>query len=179
MNDLDKRIAELSPAKRALLELRLKKEKMLAQTIQPRTNRGSAAVSFAQQRLWFLDQLEANRALYNVPRALRVTGVLDVDALHRALNELVSRHEPFRTSFESLNGTLRQIIHEHSEIVLVHTDISHLPSSAREERAKQLAREEAEAWLAKDPDLTAPVSRRVRAILEDRWAGRLELARVG
>ena len=143
MNDLDKRIAELSPAKRALLELRLKKEKMLAQTIQPRTNRGSAAVSFAQQRLWFLDQLEANRALYNVPRALRVTGVLDVDALHRALNELVSRHEPFRTSFETVYGTLRQIIHERSEIVLVHTDISHLPSSAREERAKQLAREEA------------------------------------
>ena len=49
----------------------------------------------------------------------------------------------------------------------------------RDSRILELAREEAEAWLAKDPDLTAPVSRRVRAILEDRWAGRLELARVG
>ena len=49
----------------------------------------------------------------------------------------------------------------------------------RDSRILELAREEAEAWLAKDPDLTAPASRRVRAILEDRWAGRLELARVG
>jgi hypothetical protein len=46
-------------------------------------------------------------------------------------------------------------------------------------RILESAREEAEAWLAKDPDLTAPASRRLRAILEDRWAGRLELARVG
>jgi ATP-dependent DNA helicase RecG len=49
----------------------------------------------------------------------------------------------------------------------------------RDSRILELARDEAEAWLAKDPELTAPASRRIRAILEDRWAGRLELARVG
>lgn len=49
----------------------------------------------------------------------------------------------------------------------------------RDSRILEIAREEAEAWLAKDPDLTAPISRRLRTILEDRWAGRLELARVG
>ena len=49
----------------------------------------------------------------------------------------------------------------------------------RDSRILEVAREEAEAWLARDPDLTAPASRRLRAVLEDRWAGRLELARVG
>lgn len=49
----------------------------------------------------------------------------------------------------------------------------------RDSRILEIAREEAEAWLARDPDLTAPTSRRLRAVLEDRWAGRLELARVG
>ena len=49
----------------------------------------------------------------------------------------------------------------------------------RDSRILELAREEAAAWLTKDPELTSPTSRRQRAILEDRWAGRLELARVG
>jgi len=49
----------------------------------------------------------------------------------------------------------------------------------RDSRILEIAREEAEAWLAKDPDLTAPASRQLRTVLEDRWAGRLELARVG
>src|SRR5262245_12798947 len=143
MNELDKRIAELSPAKRALLELRLKNERARAHSITRRADRSSAVVSFAQQRLWFLDQLEENHALYNVPRALRLSGVLDVDALQRALSELVSRHEPFRTTFESVDGTLRQIIHENGEISLVQTDLSHLSHDEREARANQLIREEA------------------------------------
>lgn len=142
MEDLQKRIAELSPAKRALLELRLKNDKG-GRTIAPRTNRNSAQVSFAQQRLWFLDQLEENRALYNVPRAFRLSGVLDVEALHRALNELVSRHEPFRTSFESVDGELRQIINYHAEIGLTQTNLSDFPGDEREARAKQLIRDEA------------------------------------
>ena len=142
MDELQKRIAELSPAKRALLELRLKSERA-ARTITPRTNRNSALVSFAQQRLWFLDQLEENRASYNVPRAFRLSGVLDVEALQHALNELVSRHEPFRTTFESVGGALRQIVRDESEIGLTHTDLTDLPSEEREARAKQLIRDEA------------------------------------
>jgi ATP-dependent DNA helicase RecG len=49
----------------------------------------------------------------------------------------------------------------------------------RDSRILEAARDEAQSWLEKDPDLTSPASRRLRAILEDRWAGRLELARVG
>jgi amino acid adenylation domain-containing protein len=112
-------------------------------TIKPRANRASAAVSFAQQRLWFLDQLEENRALYNVPRALRLTGKLDIEALQRALNELVSRHEPFRTHFQTVEGTLRQIISDRAKIALTRSDLSTLSQEEREQRAQEVTREEA------------------------------------
>src|ERR1044072_4475624 len=128
MEELSSRIAQLSPAKRALLELRLKQGSTReAQPIQPRTNYASADVSFAQQRLWFLDQIEENRALYNVPRAMCLSGALDIDALQRTLNELVARHEPFRSYFASVNGALRQIISENAELPLVRIDLDHLP----------------------------------------------------
>ena len=101
MDDLSRRIANLSPAKRALLELRLKKaETGLAnsQTITPQVDRQvekiTARVSFAQQRLWFLNQLEPESASYNVPRAIRMTGTLNLQALEQSLNEIIRRHEP-------------------------------------------------------------------------------------
>ncbi len=140
MEELSSRIAQLSPAKRALLELRLKQGSTReAQPIRPRTNYSSAEVSFAQQRLWFLDQIEENRALYNVPRAMRLSGALDIPALQRTLNELVSRHEPFRTYFASVDGTLRQIINEKAELTLAHIDLS---GDERADRATEIIREE-------------------------------------
>lgn len=140
MEDLSTRIAQLSPAKRALLELRLKQGSTReAQPIRPRTNHTSAEVSFAQQRLWFLDQIEENRALYNVPRAMHLSGTLDIPALQRTLNELVSRHEPFRTYFASIDGVLRQIISEKAELPLTLIDLS---GDERADRATQIIREE-------------------------------------
>ena len=135
MEELSSRIAQLSPAKRALLELRLKQGSPRA--IPPRTNHASAEVSFAQHRLWFLDQIEENRALYNVPRAMRVSGALDILALQRALNELVARHEPFRTYFASVDGVLRQFIDEKAELPLAHIDLS---ADEREDRATRARR---------------------------------------
>jgi amino acid adenylation domain-containing protein len=146
MDSLKERIAGLSPAKRALLELRLKQGGAgvpAAPTITRRADRGSAQVSFAQQRLWFLDQLEPNRAAYNVPRAIRLTGALDVPALQRTLDEIVSRHEPFRTHFQSVDGTVRQIIRDDVKTQLVITDLSELQHDEREANVKQLAKEEA------------------------------------
>jgi len=140
MEELSSRIAQLSPAKRALLELRLKQGNTReSQSIPPRTSHTSAEVSFAQQRLWFLDQIEENRALYNVTRAMHLSGALDIPALQRTLNELVSRHEPFRTYFASIDGTLRQIINEHAELPFTRIDLS---GDEREERATQIIREE-------------------------------------
>ena len=143
MEDLTTRIAQLSPAKRALLELRLKQGSTSeAQVIPPRMDRASAEVSFAQQRLWFLDQIEENRALYNVPRAMHLNGLLNIPALERTLNELVSRHEPLRTYFASVDGALRQIFIEKAEIDLARIDLDHLSPEERGERAKQIIREE-------------------------------------
>src|SRR5215218_5298337 len=83
----------------------------------PEQNAESAAAeavvfpaSFSQQRLWFLDQLEPGTALYNVPSALRLTGRLDVAALRRTLNEIVSRHEVLRTTFVMHGSELMQLI---------------------------------------------------------------------
>jgi amino acid adenylation domain-containing protein len=146
MDNLSKRIEGLSPARRALLEQRLKQSSAgdsRATLIAPRANHDSAVVSFAQERLWFLDQLGDNRALYNVPRALRLQGPLDIAALQRALIEIVRRHEPFRTYFRNVAGTLRQIIHEETEIPLPVIDLSSESGDQREAKTKQLAQTEA------------------------------------
>lgn len=68
------------------------------------------SLSFAQQRLWFLDQLEPGGASYNVPAAVRLTGQLDLEALQGALNEILRRHEALRTRFASADGTPVQLI---------------------------------------------------------------------
>ncbi|RKG64482.1 phosphopantetheine-binding protein, partial [Corallococcus terminator] len=60
---------------------------------------GDLPLSFAQQRMWFLEQLEPGQALYNIPLALRLTGALDVEVLRRTFAEIVLRHEPLRTTF--------------------------------------------------------------------------------
>src|SRR5512132_3910060 len=88
MKDLADRITDLSPAKRELLELKLARQGAFAsdpQSIQRRTNGGPAPLSFAQQRLWFLSQLDFENSNYNQPKALALTGVLDPVALQRAL----------------------------------------------------------------------------------------------
>ena len=146
MQELTERIAGLSPAKRALLELRLQKKEThgsIEGSIVRRANLDSAAVSFAQQRLWLLDQIEPDRASYNVPRALRLTGVLDAAALERSLEELLKRHEPLRTRFSSVDGAVQQIISTDAKLPLRLIDLSHLSAAEREVRARELAKEEA------------------------------------
>src|SRR5262245_27256105 len=72
--------------------------------------------SFAQQRLWLLDQLEPNSALYSLPAALRLRGRLDVQALKSSLIEIAQRHESLRTTFDSKDGQPFQVIHATAEI---------------------------------------------------------------
>ena len=71
---------------------------------------GSLPLSFAQQRLWFLDQLEPGSPFYNIPAAFQVDGPLDVDALQRSFSELVRRHEALRTTFATAGGEPVQVI---------------------------------------------------------------------
>src|SRR5258708_1624641 len=91
---------KLTPAKQALLE-RMRKRTALtvAPAIRPRETRDSAPLSFAQQRLWLIQQLDPQSYLYNVPRALHIRGRLDVPALENALNSIIERHEILRTTF--------------------------------------------------------------------------------
>jgi acyl carrier protein len=77
---------------------------------QPRAAEQGMVLSFAQQRLWFLQQLEPRRSAYNVPVATRLGGPLNVAALEQALNGLVQRHEVFRTRFPPVNGQPQQFV---------------------------------------------------------------------
>jgi hypothetical protein len=70
------------------------------------------SLSFAQQRLWFIDQLAPNNSLYNSPRAIRLGGSLDLDALESVINEIVRRHEVLRTRFDVVDGEPVQVIEE-------------------------------------------------------------------
>ncbi|HEY6121541.1 MAG TPA: amino acid adenylation domain-containing protein [Pyrinomonadaceae bacterium] len=112
--------------------------------IKARADRSSARASFAQQRLWFLDQLEPGQVSYNVPRAMRLEGTLNIRALRDTLAEIVQRHEPFRTHFSNVDGELRQIILEELAIPLTEIDLTDLPEVEREAQVSILSKAEAE-----------------------------------
>jgi amino acid adenylation domain-containing protein len=146
MNELSSRIAGLSPQKRALLELRLMQggaSLKLEPAIKPRADLNSARASFAQQRLWFLEQLKPGQAVYNVPRAIRLRGPLNIKAVRCTLAEIVRRHEPFRTHFLNVDGELRQIIDDDINIPLTEIDLTSVSNTEREAQAKRLTKEEA------------------------------------
>jgi len=100
-------------------------------------------MSFAQQRLWFLDQLERDSAFYNIPAAVRITGPLEVSVLERSLNEIVRRHEALRTTFATVQGEPVQLIAPHAEVRLPVRDLTALGEQAREQEVQRLVREEA------------------------------------
>jgi amino acid adenylation domain-containing protein len=99
--------------------------------------------SYAQQRLWFIDQLEPGTALYNLPAMFRIAGRLDVDALESTLNEIVRRHEALRSTFPSTDGRPMQVIARELRVPLPLTDLSGLDPDARETEARSLAQKEA------------------------------------
>lgn len=98
--------------------------------------------SFAQQRLWFLDQLEPETAAYNLPRAFRINGSLDVDALTRAIRAVVRRHESLRTVFDAVDGQARQIVLDDIQVDVPLIDLSGTPETALESAALEIASEE-------------------------------------
>src|SRR6185369_8372541 len=97
------------------------------------------ALSFAQQRLWFINQMEPGNTFYNVPMAKRLVGVLNVEALERAVCELVRRHESLRTSFSVRNGEPLQVIGEAGEWRTAKIDLRALPPEEREAVVQELA----------------------------------------
>jgi len=104
---------------------------------------GALPLSFAQERLWFLDRLEPGSAVYNMPAAVRLRGRLEVEALENALTEIVRRHEALRTTFSSEGGSPRQRIWEAGRWSAPRIDLSGVEESCRERMALKLAGEEA------------------------------------
>ena len=146
MNSLKERIASLSPAKRALLEMKLKSKAAHVapadQAIPKRENLRLPPLSFAQQRLWFLDQLEPGKSLYNIPRIVRISGALNVTAIKRSLDEIVRRHESLRTIFAVSNGKPSQLILSKESADLSIIDLTGFPVDMREAEADRVLTEE-------------------------------------
>ena len=109
----------------------------------PRTTSGPIPLSFAQERLWFLDQLEPGTPLYNIPFALRMTGNLDLRALENALNRIWERHEVLRATIRGEAGIPQQVIAPYAPRELPVIDLREKPPNIREEEAQRLADEEA------------------------------------
>ena len=151
MSDLIERIAALSPQKRELLLQRLnqKKESVSLEKILPQSRESNTfPLSFAQQRLWFFEQLTPGNFPYHIVAGVRLTGTLDARSLDRSLNELVKRHEVLRTAFKTINGQPVQAIASNLELKILEIDLRSLPETERDREVKRLIA--AEAKLAFD-----------------------------
>lgn len=147
MDELRRRLANLSPAKRGILELQLERNRSragLTESIPKRLEQGPAPASFAQQRLWFLSQLETESAFYNVPIARRLRGRLDVPALRQAFESIATRHESLRTNFAAFDGKPVQVISDTRGLSFTVIDLSHLKDAALESEIERLGRAEAD-----------------------------------
>ncbi|HEU0013521.1 MAG TPA: amino acid adenylation domain-containing protein [Longimicrobium sp.] len=132
-----------------------------ATPLQPMPRGDAIPLSFAQQRFWFLDQLGAARAAYNMPLSLRLRGELDAEALRRALDGVVARHESLRTVFQARAEGPVQVVLPELRIPLPLHDLSALPEAEREAQAREIGDDEARAPfdLAAGPLLRARVIR--------------------
>ena len=144
---MTRNIDELSPKGRALFELLLKERqhKKAPQQIQSLARSGeshSFPLSFAQQRLWFLDQVHPGNPAYNLPFSRRIKGPLDIAALERSFNEINRRHEALRTHFLLIEGTPAQIVSKPQPSSLVIEDLSGVATSEREAEVQKIVGEE-------------------------------------
>ncbi len=141
-------LSSISLQQRAVLELWLKKKRESSPRPAPilrRENNYPAPLSFAQQRLWFLDQLEPGSQFYNCAAALRLKGKLNVGALERAFGEIIRRHEILRTVFPQQQGKPAQVIMPEQPLNIPVSDITDWSEQRQEDEALRLADEEAQA----------------------------------
>ncbi|MEM9008075.1 MAG: amino acid adenylation domain-containing protein, partial [Cyanobacteria bacterium P01_F01_bin.86] len=147
MSNLIKDIANLSPEKRELLMQRLKQKRgnLAPQTpkIRPQSREsGTYPLSFAQQRLWFLEQLEPGNPFYNQPAAAYLTGSLNLAVLEQSLNEVGRRHETLRTTFSLIEEKPVQVIQPTLNLKLPVIDLRDLPQAEAESQVRRFVAEE-------------------------------------
>ncbi|NUO77763.1 MAG: amino acid adenylation domain-containing protein [Lysobacter sp.] len=145
MAELNQRLAGLSPEKRALLLQQLAKQSPAAprSEIGRRKRPARIPLSYAQQRLWILDQLDPGSAAYNVPTTMWLQGPLDEAAFARALDEIQRRHEVLRTTIASDEQGPQQVVQPPSAVPIDRQDVRALPMAEREAAAFAHARAEA------------------------------------
>ncbi|MBW4592863.1 MAG: amino acid adenylation domain-containing protein [Brasilonema angustatum HA4187-MV1] len=167
MSDILKRLEKLSPEKRELVLQKLKKQQQSSQNdhrltppLTPVSREHPLPLSFAQQRLWFLDQLEGENCVYNVPFFWQISGFLNISALEQAIAEIVQRHEVLRTSFSVVDGSPIQVIHAHSQLMIQVLDWRQLTEKDQFSKAQQLATED----LQQPFDLSNPPLLRVKLL---------------
>jgi amino acid adenylation domain-containing protein len=140
-------VVNISDAKRALLQKYLRGEVddglTSSRSIAGRSRETAPRLSFAQERLWFLDQLMPGSPVFNVPIAVRLSTQIDVNALQLSLKEIARRHEVFRTTFITVEGKPEPVIAADLDLQLAIIDLTTLPESERELEARRRIKEEA------------------------------------
>ncbi len=150
MTDVDSaaKLAQLSPEQRAKLFQAMRERNAARTPARPPFARADRStpflpLSFAQQRLWFLEQFEPGTALYNIPALFQIRGPLQPDVLREVLTALVARHESLRTTFATHDDTPVQVVHPPAAVPLPLVDVRHLPDDERPAAIERLAHDEA------------------------------------
>lgn len=115
-------------------------------------------MSFSQQRLWFIDQLNQGSPEYNMPLAIEVSGYFDCDAAEQAINKIIQRHESLRTRFVQDDDGPCQTFREDFEFKLEYYDLQALSSSARETRAREIIQQDSQYTFNLSNDLLIKAS---------------------
>jgi hypothetical protein len=142
INERLERLKKLSPEKRTLILKALRSQAAPTEecnNILRRSQQSPVALSFAQQGLWLLEQLHPGSIAYNMSVALRLVGSLNVVALEQALNEIVRRHEVFRTTFTVVEGQPFQVIAPSLTLKLPVMNLGELPNASQSLKVQQLA----------------------------------------
>lgn len=143
MSEISDRISRLPEDRRALFNSLLLKNASNANQISKYPRNENIYMSHAQQRLWFIDELDPGNPAYTCPVPLRLKGYLDKNALIHSLNSIVRRHEVLRTTYDMNDGTPIQIIHDNMSTDLQYHDFSELPLSEQQEAIDQVIAKDA------------------------------------
>ncbi|MCK9394728.1 MAG: amino acid adenylation domain-containing protein [Methylobacter sp.] len=186
------RIADLSKEKQALLLKRIKERSVFVnQSIGKRSDFSPCPLSFAQERLWFLAQMEPDNPFYNMAGVVQLQGNLNLPVLEQALNEVVRRHEALRTSFRVIENEARQVINAPTAITVDVIDLTALDKLQQEGIVKTLEEQEAHRVfdLEQTPLLRAALLKldgeryvllmTLHHIVSDEWSLRLLINEVG
>ena len=116
--------------------------RLVAGPLEPVSRNRELPLSYAQERLWFIDQMEAGNAVYNIPVGVTLDGELQAAALEQGLREVVRRHEVLRTSFVESGGHPQQVIMATALLALPDVDLSGLQEKHRQFVVRQLLKKE-------------------------------------